>query len=351
MSDGNCNMSSRTRLITTRRSFLTVLAGLGLAGVARRGRTVAGDVIDVRAVGAFGNGKASDLAQIQQAIRLAAERPAGATVFFPPGEYYLGASDDTSLLPVHNLRNTRFVGERATISCKSVNGASNMFVFSAARDVTVEGLTFRDRGFKRDLSSPVGAVAIRLANEGSVGCENVEVKNCRFESVLSAVTCRSFDQTGRARTRDIRLTNLSVQHALYGFNFQDHGDRVTGRGLRCSDVKRSYFPYGVSDHDIELETTGNATGFTDVTHQMLSPRNPRRAREIEVPRQTRRRCDRRSRPAAREKGRQHTQRNARPRYRRRRLQARIRYFDPRARPIRQDRTSNRQPLERYLDRR
>jgi hypothetical protein len=29
-------------------------------------------------------------------------------------------------------------------------------------------------------------------------------------------------------------------------------------------VKRSYFPYGITNHDIELDTSNNATGMTDV---------------------------------------------------------------------------------------
>ena len=50
----------------------------------------------------------------------------------------------------------------------------------------------------------------------------------------------------------------------YGFDVQGGGDNVVGCGRGWRDVKRSYFPYGVSNHDIELDTSHNATGFTDV---------------------------------------------------------------------------------------
>jgi hypothetical protein len=62
----------------------------------------------------------------------------------------------------------------------------------------------------------------------------------------------------------VRLQNLTISHSYYGLGFQHNGDDVTARSLRCEDVKRSYFPYGVSRHDIELEAFANATGFTDV---------------------------------------------------------------------------------------
>jgi hypothetical protein len=110
----------------------------------------------------------------------------------------------------------------------------------------------------------MGAAGIRLVDDDTVGCENIEIKDCTFESVLSGVVCRTFDKPRQARNRGITLTNLLVSHSYYGYNFQDSGDDVVGRGLRCDDVNRSYFPYGVTNHDIELDTRNNATGFTDV---------------------------------------------------------------------------------------
>ena len=227
-----------------------------------RARAQTRPTIDVKKLGAFGNGKLPDLRQVREALQKAAEHPQGATVFFPPGEYYLGAIDDACLVTATNLRNVRIVGERATLTCTTLNGSSSILVLSGARSVTVEGLAFRDRGLNRN--SGVGAAGIRLLNDGATGCQDIHLRDCTFDSVSSGVVCRHFDDGGRARTRGITLTNLSVSRSYYGFNFQDAGDEVTGRGLRCDDVKRSYFPFGVTKHDIELDTRNNATGFTDV---------------------------------------------------------------------------------------
>jgi len=246
-----------------RRRFLSAVAALAPATSVAAAASRFGDTLDVKKFGAFGNGKLPDLRQIREAIRVAAEKPGGATIFFPPGDYFLGAADDAVLLNAARLRNVRFVGERATLSCRSVNGSSTMLQLEGCQNIVVEGLTFRDHGLKRDVNW-LGAAAVRLANLDAMGCREIEVRHCTFDSVLTAVVCRRTEGNLRIRSRDIRLTDLSVRRSYYGFSFQDNGDDVLGRGLRCQDVKRSYFPFGTTNHDIELDTSDNATGFTDV---------------------------------------------------------------------------------------
>jgi hypothetical protein len=248
----------------SRRRFIATVAALTPAICSGASpRASAGDTIDVKSLGAFGNGKLPDLRQIREALRLAADRSSGATVFFPPGEYFLGAADDAVLLDATQLRNVRLVGDRATLTCRSVSGQSTMLQLSGCRNVTIEGLAFRDHGLNRDVNW-LGAAAIRLSNFERGGCEDIEIRNCSFDSVLTAVVCRRSEDNLRIRTRNIKLTDLKVRRSYYGFSFQDNGDNVVGRGLRCDDVKRSYFPFGVTNHDIELDTANNATGFTDV---------------------------------------------------------------------------------------
>jgi hypothetical protein len=258
------------RPLFTRRRFLQAVAALSApvcataaaADAPSGSRAARVPTINVKDLGAFGNGRLPDLAQLRAAIRDAAEHPGGATILFPRGDYFLGAADETTLLSAANLQNIRFVGEQATITCKSVNGTSNMLMFAGCRNISLEGLTFRDAGYNKNLPD-LGAVAIRLTAEGRVGCENISIADCKFDSVHAAFTCRESEQKA-SRNRGIRVTNVSVKHAVFGLNFQHDGDDVVARGLRCDDVKRSYFPYGVSRHDIELEAINNATGFTDV---------------------------------------------------------------------------------------
>jgi hypothetical protein len=248
-------MFSRRRFVVAGAALITA------AGLPARAQSK--PTIDVKKLGAFGDGKLPDLRQLRRACEMAAEHPGGATVYFPPGEYYMGAADGAELLQITNLQNVRFVGERATISCRTVNGTPAMFVLAACRNVTIEGLTFRDHGLRRE--ERMGAHAISFVNNGSVrGPENTIIKDCRFESVLSGIVSDNEGNRPGGRARGITLTNITVARSYYGFNFADNGDDVTGRGLQCDDVHRSYFPYGVSHHDIELDTRNNASGFTDV---------------------------------------------------------------------------------------
>ena len=216
--------------------------------------------INVKDFGAFGDGKLPDLQQVRAAVDRAAQHSAGAVLLFPRGEYFLGSADEAYLVEARRLQNVRLVGERATITCRSLGGSSSMFVFEGCRNLTIEGLTFKDHGLRRD-TAVRGAAAIRLANEEGTACENVEIRDCQFDSVMSAFVCRETDK--RVRSRGIRLSNLSISRSYYGLSFQHNGDDVVARGIRCSDVKRSYFPYGIDNHDIELEAINNATGFTD----------------------------------------------------------------------------------------
>ena len=254
-------MTSATSM--NRRRLIGAIAAMPAAAGVRAASAPKSETIDVRALGAFGDGKRPDLRQVREALRRAGEAIGGATIFFPPGEYYLGTADDAVLLGAQDLRDVRIVGNKATLTCRSASGTSTMLELAGCRNVTVEGLSFRDHGLNRNVNW-LGAAAVRLANFQRAGCEGIEIRDCTFDSVLAAVVCRRSDDNIRVRTRNIKLTNLSVRRSYYGFSFQDNGDNVVGRGLRCDDVKRSYFPFGVSNHDIELDTVNNATGFTDV---------------------------------------------------------------------------------------
>src|SRR3954471_10776224 len=150
-------------MTTTRRSFLSTLAAGAAAAVAPRARAQTRPTIDVKKLGAVGNGKLSDLRQIRRACELALEHPSGATIYFPPGEYYLGTADGADLVRIAKLKNVRFVGERATLSCRSAGTTPTMFMLTSTSNVTIEGLAFRDSG--ADLENRKGAYAIGFVNE------------------------------------------------------------------------------------------------------------------------------------------------------------------------------------------
>jgi Pectate lyase superfamily protein len=245
-----------------RRRFLGIAGAAAVTGAYRSiARAQRQPLFDVKALGATGNGATSDLQAINAAIDMAARSTHGATVYFPRGNYFLGTARESILIGATKLQNVSFIGDGATLACRSLSGSSSMLYLGGCRNVKIEGLVFRDYGLRREINW-LGAAAIRIANEGRTGSENIHIRDCTFESVLSAVVCRSFD--GDAVCRGIVLSNLAVHASYYGFSFQDSGNDVVGTGLQCRDVKRSYFPFGVTNHEIELDTADNHTGFTDV---------------------------------------------------------------------------------------
>src|SRR5688572_20846949 len=118
----------------TRRQFITALASVVGGAALPRARAQTKPTIDVKKLGAFGDGKLPDLRQLRRAIEMAGEHPAGATIYFPPGEYYLGVVDRTDLLVANDLQNVRFVGERATISCKTLSGDPCILALAGTRN-------------------------------------------------------------------------------------------------------------------------------------------------------------------------------------------------------------------------
>jgi hypothetical protein len=246
-----------------RRRLLGAFAALVPAVIARPAMPAQRDVINVKSLGASGNGKSSDLGPIREAVERAADRGRPTTILFPRGEYFLGTARESILVSAERLTGLRLVGEGATITCRSLSGSSTMVELVGCREAAIEGISFKDHGLDRE-ADWLGAAAIRLSNAGTIGCENVSISGCTFDSVLAAIVCRRTEDNLRIRTRGIRLDRLTVRRSYYGLSFQDNGDHVIGRNLRFDDVKRSYFPFGVSDHDVEIDTANNATGYTDV---------------------------------------------------------------------------------------
>jgi hypothetical protein len=217
------------------------------------------NVSDVRAFGAAGDGKTLDIAAVRAAA-LQLKKAGGGRLFFPAGEYFLGEPPEGGeLIAFVDLDNVTVSGYGARLVCQSRRGTSNIIKMNDCRNVLVEGLTFVDLGLNRQ-SATLGAVALSFGANTAAGSRRIAVRDCTFIAVLAAIQCRA----GKGRVREVTLDRLKVSDSFYGFSFVNNGDAVRARALVCSNVCRSYFPYGVSNHDIDIDTEANATGFTDI---------------------------------------------------------------------------------------
>lgn len=218
-----------------------------------------GLIVSVLDHGARGDGRADDTAAIAAALARAALFP-GSRVEFPRGTYRLAHDPKGELLALNGLREISLVGDGAQLVCDTPRDVTSMLKLTDCEDVTIEGLGFRDAGADRTVEWR-GAVAIYLTGYGTSGNRNIRIARCRFDNVVSALTVS--DGGGR-RATNLVLSDLQIDRSYYGLNFQNNGDDVVATGIRCNDVRRAYFPYGVANHRIELDATNNATGFTDV---------------------------------------------------------------------------------------
>ena len=216
-------------------------------------------VFNVRDFGARGDGVTNDTQAIRRAL-LEATRAPGSDLRFPAGRYWLGElTRPTELLPIDGARDFRLLGENSTLSCRSTTGISTFFIFSDSTNVAISGFRFRDDGLDRSVTWQ-GAVSIRLSGDGNIGCSGFTVSDCSFETVLSALTVEG----EQSEVGNISLNNLSVVRSYYGLNFQNNGNHVRGSGLSFNDMRRSYFPYGVDDHNLTFTSGNHGTGSTDI---------------------------------------------------------------------------------------
>ena len=248
-------MNSRRRVL--KRLACVALAGTALVGVPARNQG-SRPTFNVRDFGARADSATVDADAIQRTLD-AARQQSGADVLFPAGEYWLGNIAADALLTLSNAEDLNLVGEGATLRCRTTSGIAQILLVAGCRKLAISGLRFIDDGLNRQITWQ-GAVAIHISGDGGVDSSLVTVANCTFDSVLSALTVGG----GTGRVRGITLSNLDVRGAYYGLNFQNNGDNVIGRDLRFSDVRRSYFPYGVDDHDIAFTSERNRTGSTDI---------------------------------------------------------------------------------------
>jgi len=245
--------------VTSRRTSLVAL-GAVLASLPARGSAQAAPaVVDVRDHGARGDGVAVDTSAIRRAIDAATRTAGSVLVRFPAGEYWLGESSGEPFLPVIDAAHLVFEGAGARLRCRTRKGAPPVFYLRGAHDIAFRGLTFVDEGLERNVQSH-GASAIYLSGESVRATRDIRITSCDFERMLSAVLAAG----PRSRVTGITLDSMVVRHSYYGLLFQNNGDHVRGTRLRFVDCRRSYFPYGVDDHEIDFDSEANQTGSTDI---------------------------------------------------------------------------------------
>lgn len=107
------------------------------------------------------------------------------------------------------------------------------------------------------------ATAIRISDAAAPWSHNIQINNLTVNGAKAALQVGSdrLDAAGNVAgsdTRNISLINAKISNTYYCLNFQAAGDDFFGRNIECTNTGRGYFPWNVSNHDVELTDDGGA---------------------------------------------------------------------------------------------
>jgi hypothetical protein len=245
-------------------------SGNGAAAVARTLANRFADVVNVLDFGADNTGATDCVSAINDAITFAKSK-GGSVILFPAGTYKLTATSlyngFTCHFPIEDADGLDFVGYGAILSSTPAGGggilgdAVSLFHLNGCRRINFEGFDITGI-FSRTLS---------VVNTYSISCfdlsstlrdsESISVKNCRLQNVYLALRVIRNDANSY-RVRNIYFENVFCTNGYYGLNCQENGDNLTAVNFRTNGFIRSYFPYGVTNHNISY-TSYNGDIFTD----------------------------------------------------------------------------------------
>jgi hypothetical protein len=93
------------------------------------------------------------------------------------------------------------------------------------------------------------------------------------------------------RTHDVTVLNQTSTGCVYGFFAADNGDGVTVRGLYTDVVDRSYFVYGVKNHDVQLVSRNGEANDVLIKAAQAGNGDPLPTRNIKLQYEIRKRTD------------------------------------------------------------
>lgn len=213
----------------------------------------------VASYGAMGDGVTNDASAIQDAITDAVTA-GGGVIYFPKGTYNLGnRSAAEAIFSLNTPQGIHFVGDRALLVLNTADDSQpQIFNLTNPSNVSFSGLRFQDTGLDLSINWH-GCRCIVLTGSGSSGTySNISVRDCVADDVVTFFECSG---AVNARINNIHLDNCIVRDSYYGLSFQNQGDGVRATGIRCENVRRAYFPYGVVDHDVDVSVYHNGTAL------------------------------------------------------------------------------------------
>jgi len=181
----------------------------------------------------------------------------GGTILFPPDTdpYLFPTIGSQGILHLVNLDNIHIIGYGATFySSYQLTQGQALFDIDGCNNITLEGFTVKG-DFVRALSTTVTEgilfcyVRSDARDSNQITFRNINAEKC-FIFVRGSANSYGY------RVRGIVIENCSHVDGYYGASFGDNGDLVNIRGFKTTRLLRSYFAYGVSNHDVQYTSIG-----------------------------------------------------------------------------------------------
>ena len=270
-----------TTAIGTTDSSLVTFVPAGTGATTRTAQAKMRDVVSVKDFGAVGDGVADDTAEIQAAFTHLVS-VGGGLLLFPAGTYLVSTQ-----IILTNLVNTVVVGVGATIQSNYSTVAQTnegVFIITDGNNISFDGLKFvgtQTESWPPDIiysppASNFGHQCFRLFGSTSNFCIRNIVSNGMM-ALLSVLP------TGGTKAKNIIVENCDVNIASYGINCQNNGDNMVVRGLRLSTIGRSYFVYGVYNHNVSYTAVGGGTRvLADMVISSTGSTDPTRNIKVQV---------------------------------------------------------------------
>lgn len=236
-----------------RRRFLTGAAAWTLPPLllnCRQGpATAAAGERDLRAlyVADFREPGLSDRQVLDRAF--AAWVPRGRVLHLEPGRVYdLGSHrGPRNVFALHGVQNGVIAGNGATLRIHNDGPqAFNLFYLAHYSNLRIENLHCVDTGWRA--KSGAKFIVLDAGNRESL---NLSLDNVSGERLVSFIHIQG--RSGGPRVRGVRIApNCRATRVYYGLTCLDNGDDISG-GFSTYHCRRSYFPYGVTNHDLVIK--------------------------------------------------------------------------------------------------
>lgn len=213
-----------------------------------------GPTIEVDQFGAIGDDEADDYEAIQFAIAFW-QKTGGILAFSPGRRYFVGAwfGSMNRIFVIDHLRDAVIDGRGAVLRSHSMSQHAKTFLFTLRdfQNIKIQSLQATDSG--TDINVEWRGLYFVTPDANLGDCHGLILDRV---TVSDAVAFLYVAGALPQRVKKIRIMRSSAIRCYYGMVFAENGDDVRA-DLDTINCRRSYFAYGVSNHEITVKVRHN----------------------------------------------------------------------------------------------